>query len=143
MTHLPKIEPMKLSLRSKPFDDPDWIFELKRDGFRSLAYVSDGACKLVSRRLNVYRRFRHLQAALAGLKVRSAILDGEIICLDSHGRSVFNALVHRRSAPVFYAFDLVWLDGQDLRKLPLFERKRSLRALLRGARKANMLKSPS
>jgi bifunctional non-homologous end joining protein LigD len=129
--NLPKIDPMKLLLRDKPFDDPEYIFELKHDGFRALAYVSDGTCKSVSRRQNVYRRFTRLQQALAKtLKVKNAILDGEIICLDAQGRSVFNALMRRRCEPVFYAFDLLWLNDKDLRSLPLIERKAILSKLI-------------
>jgi bifunctional non-homologous end joining protein LigD len=104
MNSLPKIEPMKLSLRATPFDKPDFLFELKMDGFRSLAYILDGKCELVSRRDNVYKSFGPLCEAMASLKVKSAILDGEIVCLDSEGRSVFYELLYRRGHPVFYAF---------------------------------------
>jgi hypothetical protein len=72
-----------------PFNDPDWLFELKHDGFRSLAYVEDGKCRLVSRRRNQYKSFEVLRSALEGLGARNAILDGEIVCLDSSGVSQF------------------------------------------------------
>ena len=65
------------------------------------------------------------------LRVNNAILDGEIVCLDAAGHSVFNELLHRRGDPVFYAFDLLWLNGEDLRQLPLIERKQRLRRLIR------------
>ena len=79
------------------------------------------------------KRFAPLAAeiavALAG--VRNAILDGEVVCLDSDdGRPLFNALLHRRSEPCFVAFDCLWLDGRDLRRLPLIERKRVLRGIV-------------
>ena len=79
------------------------------------------------------KRFAPLAAeiavALAG--VRNAILDGEVVCLDSDdGRPLFNALLHRRSEPCFVAFDCLWLDGRDLRRLPLIERKRVLRRII-------------
>ena len=64
------------------------------------------------------------------LKVKNAVLDGEIVCLDSEGRSIFNDLLHRKGFPVFYAFDLIYLDGHDLRQLPLVERKLKLREIL-------------
>jgi bifunctional non-homologous end joining protein LigD len=64
-----------------------------------------------------------LREALSGLKARSAILDGEIVCLDSDGVSQFKELLYRRGRAVFFAFDLVWLDGADLRQTPLIERK--------------------
>jgi bifunctional non-homologous end joining protein LigD len=107
MDSLPKIEPTKLSLIREPFDHPDWIFELKHDGFRALAYIAEGKCDLISRQKNAYKSFGQLKTAIAGsLKVENAILDGEIVCLDSKGHSVFNELLHRRGEPIFYAFDL-------------------------------------
>jgi len=100
---LPKIIPMKLNLRRDPFDSPDWLFELKHDGFRCLAYIADGDCKLVSRHRNVFKTFKPLQDALAKtLKVKNAILDGELICIDSKGHSDFIALMRKRSEPAFY-----------------------------------------
>jgi bifunctional non-homologous end joining protein LigD len=99
MRTLPKIEPMVLSLIPEPFDHPDWIFELKHDGFRAIAYLQNGVCQLVSRRRNEYRSFKRLQTELARtLKVDDAILDGEIVCLDQGGRSMFNELLFRRVA---------------------------------------------
>ena len=133
--NLPKIIPTKLSPRKEPFDGDDWIFELKHDGFRCLAYVADGECKLVSRKRNVFKILGPLQAAIARtLKVKNAILDGELICLDAQGRNVFKTLLPRKNTPVFYVFDLLWWNNQDLRTLPLLERKRELRKLIpRGA----------
>jgi bifunctional non-homologous end joining protein LigD len=86
---LPEIQPAKLAKCLAAFDDAEWIFELKHDGFRSLAYVEDGKCRLVSRRRNQYKSFETLRDVLAGLKAQSAILDGEIVCLDSSGVSQF------------------------------------------------------
>ncbi len=114
----------------QPFNHPDFLFELKHDGFRALAYISDGRCELVSRNRNSYKSFATLRADLAGLKVKNAVLDGELVCLDSEGRSIFNELLHRKGCPVFYAFDLLYLNDRDLRQLPLVERKKKLRALL-------------
>jgi ATP dependent DNA ligase domain len=80
---------------------------------------------------NVFKSFKPLEASLtAALEVENAILDGELVCLDSKGRSDFNGLMRRRSKPVYYAFDLIWLNNVDLRKLPLIERKRRLRELI-------------
>src|ERR1700693_1399207 len=106
---LPRFNPMTLSPRAQPFDDPDWLFELKHDGFRSLAYVEDGNCRLVSRRRNTYKSFEILRNALAGLKAQNAIMDGEIVALDSSGVSKFKELLYRRGRAVFFAFDLLWL----------------------------------
>ncbi len=115
---------------AKPFDDPEYIFELKHDGFRALAYIDVGECKLVSRNLNHFKSFESLKKSLNKLPVQNTILDGEIVCLDSQGVSQFNELFSRRGRPVFYAFDLLWLDGQDLRGLPLIERKKRLHELI-------------
>ena len=77
---LPRIHPMRLRI-AKPFNDPDYIFELKHDGFRALAYVEEGPCRLVSRNSNLLKSFRTLKASLGKLRVQNAILDGEIICI--------------------------------------------------------------
>ena len=71
-------------------------------------------------------KFPSLAAALAKLPTENAILDGEIVCLNEHGVSQFNRLLSRRAEPVFYAFDLLLLDGTDLRELTLIERKKRL-----------------
>jgi bifunctional non-homologous end joining protein LigD len=68
-----------------PFDHPDWVFELKHDGFRALAQISDGRCDLISRKNNTRKSFGPLREALAELRVREAVLDGEIVCLDDEG----------------------------------------------------------
>ena len=120
---LPRIQPMRLTLRARPFDHPDYIFELKHDGFRALACIEDGACKLVSRNSNQFKSFGSLRDSLSKIHAKNAILDGEVVCLDANGVSQFNDLLSRKGKPVFYAFDLMWLDGEDLRKLPLIERK--------------------
>jgi bifunctional non-homologous end joining protein LigD len=79
--HPPQMDTARLTLVRQPFDDPDYLFELKHDGFRALAYVSDGRCELVSRRRNAYKSFGELRSHLAGLKVRNAVIDGELVCL--------------------------------------------------------------
>lgn len=128
--NLPVIEAMKLSRIAAPFDNPDFVFELKHDGFRSLAYIAEGRCSLVSRSTNYYQRFDSLKTAMAKLKAKTAILDGELVCLDDEGRDRWNLLLRRRAEPLFYAFDLLWLNGKDLRGLPLVERKIRLRKLI-------------
>ncbi len=128
---LPSISLLRLGRRASPFDDPLWIYELKSDGFRSLAYVENGACRLVSRKGNVFKSWPDLCEDIAGLDCESAILDGEIVCLDEQGKPDFNSLFFRRREPVFYAFDLLWHDGHDLRRHTLIERKDILRRLLK------------
>lgn len=125
------VRPQPLVRIPEPFNSDEWLFELKLDGLRALAYIERGECRLVSRNGHTYRTFDPLRRALAKeLKVRDAILDGEIVCLDEEGRSVFDSLLFRRCSPVFAAFDLLWIDGKDLRELPLMERKKRLRAVV-------------
>lgn len=115
----------------EPFDGDDWIFEIKYDGFRALAYVAKGKSWLVSRNGHTYRAFPALcESVGAHLRSRNAVLDGEIVCLSADGRPVFNQLLCRRDRPVFYTFDLLWLDGLDLRGLPLLKRKAMLRRVV-------------
>jgi bifunctional non-homologous end joining protein LigD len=131
---------MQLSLLPEPFDHPRFLYEIKHDGFRSLAYVSDGKCELVSRRKNTYKSFKKLQAEIGeSLKVKTAIIDGEICCLDSKARSLFYELLRRRGTPVFYAFDLLYLNGKDLRHEPLIQRKRELEKLIKSAKCSSLL----
>ena len=113
------------------FSDRDWIFEVKHDGFRALCYVSGHGAELVSRHGHVYKSFRNLCDSIAAdLHVKSAILDGEIVFLARCGHSQFNELMFRRGEPCFYAFDLLWLNGKDLRGLPLIDRKKVLRKII-------------
>src|SRR5262245_14839406 len=123
---------MPLVRRREPFDDRGWLYELKLDGFRAVAYVDGPRTRLVSRKGIVYRRFEALSVGIAAaLADHAAVIDGELVCLDADGRPDFYALMYRRAAPCFVAFDLLWLDGDDLRARPLLERKRRLARLLR------------
>jgi bifunctional non-homologous end joining protein LigD len=128
---LPLITPMPLTRRAEPFDDPAWIFEAKLDGYRAVAYLEDGGCRLVSQHGNQFRAFKTLATAMArDLVGRTAILDGEIVHPGPDGRPLFYELMRRRGPFAFYAFDLVWLGGCDLRERPLVERKTELRKLV-------------
>ena len=131
---------MRLRLVKEPFDNPDYIFELKHDGFRALAYIDGGECRLVSRNLKNLR-FESLRTALGKLPVKNAIIDGEIVCLDGKGVSQFNALLMTkgRDAAAFYAFDLIWLNGADLRRSSLVDRKARLCELVRKSRCPRLL----
>lgn len=93
---------MRLTRVAKAFDDPEYIFELKHDGFRAIAHIENGGCKLVSRNLNQFKLFESLKKSLTKLPVQNAILDGEIVCLDAKGVSQFNELFSRRGKLVFY-----------------------------------------
>ena len=129
---------MRLRLVDKPFDHPDYIFELKHDGVRAIANVQKGECKLISRNLNNLR-FNSLKRALAKLPVENTIIDGEIVCLDAQGVSQFYQLLNRKAEPVLYAFDLLWLNGEDLRNQPLTDRKKRLARLIRSVNCARIL----
>ena len=121
---------MPLKWHREPFSHPDWLFELKHDGFRALALVRNSSCRLISRNGNPFSSFDPLSKAIpAELKAASAVLDGEIVCLDESGKSQFNELLFRRGEPRFYAFDLLWFNGKDLRYDALHERKRQLKAI--------------
>jgi bifunctional non-homologous end joining protein LigD len=127
---IPKFEPMALSATSEPPTGPDWLFEVKYEGFRALAYVSE-RIKLVSKKGHAYARFDSLCREIGrALSAHEAVLDGEIICVDSAGRPQFYDLLRTRSQPIYAAFDLLWLNGEDLSKRPLIERKAQLQTVL-------------
>jgi bifunctional non-homologous end joining protein LigD len=127
---LPKIEPVR-PVRSKSVPvGKEWIYELKLDGFRGVLTIEQGKGKFTSKTSKPMPRFQPLADALTRiLGVRDAILDGEIIVMGKEGPD-FNALFFRRGEPAFAAFDLLWLDGRDLRGLPLWRRKKRLAALV-------------
>ena len=131
---------MRLAQRPQPFDHQDWIFEIKYDGFRALAYIEDGECRLISRKNHVYKSFQLLLEEIASVvSVDNAIIDGEIVCLSEYGRPQFYELLYRRNQPCFCEFDLLYLNGEDLRGLPLHERKRRLRRLIPRAKTSRVL----
>ena len=129
---LPRIQLIVPVRRPEPFDDPDWLFDLKYDGFRALAYLERGRSWLISRNGNPMVRFAVLGDQLAAsFDVADAILDGEIIAADATGRPRFYALLRGSTLePAYVAFDLLWLNGTDLRPLPLLERRRRLQSIL-------------
>jgi bifunctional non-homologous end joining protein LigD len=104
---LPAFQPMLLQRSPEPFDHPDWLYELKLDGFRALAFIINRECRLVSRNANQFHSFEFLAADLGkAFPTVDVILDGEIVCVDASGRPVFNDLLFRRREPCFFAFDL-------------------------------------
>ena len=128
---VPGFQPLTLARRREPFTHPDWLYEVKYDGFRSLAYTEHGTVLLVSRNGNTFATFKGLADGIGReLKGAVVVLDGEIAYLDEHGCSQFNQLFFRRGTPRFCAFDILWLNGRDLRELPLIERKRALRRIV-------------
>ena len=123
---------MELVQQPTPFDHPYWFYEIKYDGFRALAYIEDSSCQLISRNDFDYSRFKDLMQAIpADIDAQDAIVDGEIVVLDDQGESRFYDLMFNRGTPIFAAFDILWLDGEDLRDLQLWERKSILEGCLR------------
>jgi len=139
------IHPMLAESVDKAFDGAEWLFEIKWDGYRAVAFISDGKTKLVSRNQNdLTPRYPELRDLAQSVKLKNAILDGEVVALDADGKASFSLMQQRtgfrpggRKAPanadvpvLYYAFDLLYLDGYDWRRVPLEERKRKLASLL-------------
>jgi bifunctional non-homologous end joining protein LigD len=137
---LRRIQPIAPKRIQAPFDHADFVYEIKMDGWRCLAYIENGVCRLISRNQNQFKSFAPLNAALAKLPVQNAIIDGEVVCLDAKGKSVFLDLMRPRKAnAILYCFDLLWLNDEDLRNLPIVERKLRLRHLIRASRNRSLL----
>jgi bifunctional non-homologous end joining protein LigD len=129
-----KVKPMLATLVDKPFDRAGWLFEIKWDGYRAIAEVSQGGIRLYSRKqLSFNERYQPVVTALGQLG-HEAVLDGEIVVLDGEGKPRFQLLQNyektREGQLVYYVFDLLYLDGRDLRSLPLSRRKKILQAIL-------------
>jgi bifunctional non-homologous end joining protein LigD len=119
--------PLPMIQRAQPFDDPDWLYEIKHDGFRALAVIEGGRCRFFSGKKHRLTGFRGLaETVVENLPVASAILDGELAARDESGRTMFTALMERDPPVLYFAFDLLWLNGADLRSLPLLVRKQQL-----------------
>jgi bifunctional non-homologous end joining protein LigD len=139
------ITPMLASICEKPFDDPKWLFEVKWDGYRAVTFITDGGVRLMSRNQNdLTARFSELRGLSQSVKARTAILDGEVVVLDAEGRPSFSLMqqrtgLHSRGRlttphsdlPIlYYVFDLLYVEGYDLRRVALEDRKRVLRDVL-------------
>jgi len=129
----PNIKPMLATLVPESFDKKGWIFEIKWDGYRAIAEIGDDI-KLYSRYGNLFND--KYPEIIEGLKKfgHRAVLDGEIVAIDSSGRSQFQLLqdyqkTHQGNL-IYYVFDILYLDGKDLRNLPLIERKKILKDTL-------------
>lgn len=115
-----------------PEDDAEWTYELKYDGFRAVVALSAGRMAMWSRNeLDLAPRFPHIAAALAKLKVGEAVLDGEIVAMDEKGVPRFQLLQGGAYRERVYLFDVLWLDGEDMRKKPYTERRAALEKLLK------------
>jgi len=141
------IHPMLATPDEKPFDDPEWLFEIKWDGYRAVAFLKDGSVRLVSRNQNdLTSQYSELHDLPKLIKAKTAVLDGEIVALDEQGRSSFSLMQQRtgirehgrRTAGqpdipvVYYVFDLIFADGYDLRRVSLEQRKEALAQIITG-----------
>lgn len=129
------VKPMLAQIADQPFSNKDWLFEIKWDGYRALAMIKQGKVELLSRNQESFnKKFAPIVIALKNNISHDVILDGEIVALDSHGRSQFQLLQNypreSKSELVYYVFDLLYFDGEDLRDRPLIERKEKLELLL-------------
>ena len=126
--------PMLASLDTRVPHGEGWTFEVKFDGYRALAYLRGGECRLVSRNGNdLTGRFPEIARALVkAVKSPNAVVDGEVTRVDPAGRTSFSELQQGTGPLVYYAFDLLELDGEPLVELPLHERKARLAKLLDG-----------
>jgi bifunctional non-homologous end joining protein LigD len=128
--------PMLATLTSSiPRDEQNWHFELKYDGYRAIAAVVNGEVLMWTRNaIELNTRFPEIARALAKIRVKDAVIDGEVAALDEKGAPRFQLLQRgsdRRT--FFFAFDLIWLDGKDLRNEPLETRRALLEKIVSGA----------
>jgi bifunctional non-homologous end joining protein LigD len=140
-----KIHPMLAESVEKAFDGEEWLFEIKWDGYRAIAFIDGGKVRLVSRNQNdLTPRYPELKDMAKFLRAKTAILDGEVVALDDEGKASFSLMQQRTGfrpggrravgnadVPVlYYAFDLLYLDGYDWRRVPLEARKQKLASLV-------------
>ena len=140
------IEPCCPTPRKVPPSGDGWVHEIKHDGYRLQAHVREGAVSLFTHRGNDWTlRMPTIAASMRALPVNNVILDGELVAVDAKGNAVFYELPSELKARVkaklvFYAFDLLYLDGFDLRGADLIDRKRVLEALLDNASGVQLIK---
>ena len=142
------IHPMLATLVDKPFDDQQWLYEVKWDGYRAIAFLDGGPVRLVSRNQNdLTAAYPELHSIADSVKARTAILDGEVVALDEQGRSSFSLMQQRTGVGkggrrriqrtrddipvVYYVFDLLYLDGYNLTQTALEDRKALLASVLK------------
>jgi bifunctional non-homologous end joining protein LigD len=139
------IHPMLATSVEEPFDDSEWLFEIKWDGYRAVSFLQDGKVRLVSRNQNeLTGEFPELRELSKLIKAKNAILDGEVVALDEQGRASFSLMQQRTGIRkggrrvgarrelqiVYYLFDLLYLDGYDLRQVALEQRKQALAQII-------------
>jgi bifunctional non-homologous end joining protein LigD len=131
---MPKdVIPMLATLVDEPFDNENWVFEIKWDGYRAIACCDGKNVELISRNLTPFtEKYYPVTNAFKRQKLK-AVFDGEIVAVDERGLAVFQSLQNWQNTPVqlqYFIFDILWLDGYDLTQIPLIERKRILKEIL-------------
>lgn len=140
------IHPMLAISVDKPFDDDAWLYEIKWDGYRAVAFLDGKSLRLVSRNQNdLTKAYPELQETPSHINAHTAVLDGEIVALDDQGRPSFGLMQQRTGVgeggrrirrtrddiPIaYYVFDLLYLDGYDLMQADLEQRKRLLASIV-------------
>jgi bifunctional non-homologous end joining protein LigD len=139
------VHPMLATSIEKPFDDLEWLFEIKWDGYRAVSFLQDGKVRLVSRNQNdLTGEFPELHELSKLIKAKNAVLDGEVVALDEQGRASFSLMQQRTGIRkggrrvgarrelqiVYYIFDLLYVDGDDLRRVELEQRKQVLAQII-------------
>ncbi len=141
-----QIWPMLATLVDEPFDSAEWLYEIKWDGYRAVAFLDSGRVRLASRNQNDFTTaFPEFRELASDVRARQAVLDGEIVALDEQGRSSFSLMqqrtgigeggrkvrIARTDIPLaYYVFDLLYLDGYSLERVNLEDRKRLLREIV-------------
>jgi bifunctional non-homologous end joining protein LigD len=139
------IEPCLPTRIAHPPLGPGWLHEIKYDGFRLMARRDGHSVRLLTRRgYDWTNRFRRIADAVASLRCRSCLIDGEAVTCDEQGTPVFKLLIRNRqyASAQLYAFDLLELDGEDLRGEPIEARKHALTRLLRKDRAGLLISQP-
>ena len=131
-----KIRPMLATLVDEPFDDPEWIYEVKWDGYRAVSYIKEGNVDILSRNNKSFDdKYYPLRQLLSKWKI-DAVIDGEIVVLNEKGQSNFSRLQNWRSEAdgelAYYVFDILWYNGLNLMDLPLSDRRKMLENVLPG-----------
>lgn len=128
------IKPMLATLVNALFDDPDWIYEVKWDGYRAVSYINKGSVSIASRNNKSFsEKYYPITAAMEKWPI-NVVLDGEIVVIGKDGKANFSALRNWRSEAdgnlIYYVFDLLWYNGIDIMSLTLVERQAVLKEIL-------------
>jgi len=132
---MPKgIVPMALTLTNEPFNNKDWQYEIKWDGFRTLAYCCGDEVNLSSKKHNSFnKRFSSIKTELERMKI-NAVLDGEVVMLNEDGSPNFSNIISTTEREtgllVYYVFDVLWYDERNILDLPLYQRRKILKSVL-------------